>query len=979
MEKLFVDDFERGVSAWDEFELTGEVALLVEAVGLLRRAVGAATADRVQERTGQLGLALGRLYDQTYDLGALRESVALLETRTGPFVPDECEYGYACALQKLAAETEDLEVLDRAIGRLRSLSLHLDTDQPLRARALSALSTALQDRYEYASDEEALVLAVERAREAVEITPPDSPRQGPHLSHLGLALRMTFESTGSIDALDEAISVSHAAVDAIEDEVPSKDIEMSMLALALRFRYEALGDLEALEDSFVWQRRAIDHLPVGHGRLAPHQSNLALALWTRAERTGDMATVDEAIQVAKKAVASTSLESSDRQLYANNLGLALMTAARVRTESNELDEAIRIFEGIISSTTTDRALVHEAASNLAVALRQRGRDTQDLREALVAAEAADQAAPEGHVARVRYRTLAGILHRETAAHEPDPGAGLAASVTALRNAVAAAGMENPDRATAQFELATSLLAGPDTPAVQAEALRLVTEASAMATAAPRTTIDAARTAARLLAQEGRLEEAVEFYEQAIHGLSRVAPQTADLVDRGNQLESFLGIASEAASAAVELGDPVRALRLLERGRTLLFGALLDDVSLFAELKLKHPELADEFQGLRRLIDIGGVDTLSVPDVEDRQRHRRKWDDVIARIRAHEGFEDFLVPIVEVEKVPGEDPVVVLLVGPERCDALVLIRGTVTPVRLAGIDPDEVRARAHSLRDCMDDVADATSAGRTAAERRFTDLFTQTSAWIRDEIIGPVLPHIPGETRITWVPTGPFSGIPLHAAGDGRAGEGFVSNYAATLASLSHPDWNSARTSVAVIGGEDLSLQGADREAVHVAERLGAEARLSSVEATAEAVLAKFRCNSVVHVAVHGFTNPRKRFEGGLALADRDAHTIEVARAGAGLKLAYLSACDTASADDQLSDEPLHLAAALRAAGCARVVAALWPLDDRAGALLAEEFYAEGVVPSDTAAALHRAQQRLRDLHPDRPSTWAALTHWGPVR
>ncbi|WP_394525426.1 CHAT domain-containing protein [Paenarthrobacter nicotinovorans] len=977
MEELFVDDFERGLSAWDEFELTGEVAVLVEAVGLLRRAVAALPTDR--NRTGELGLALGRLYDQTYDGGTLRESVALLEPSTGPFVPDEREYGYACALQKLAAETEDLDVLDRAIGRLRSLSLHPGTDQGLRARALSALSTALQDRYEYASDEEALVLAVERAREAVEITPVDSPRRGPHLSHLGLALRMTFESTGNIDALDEAISVSHSAVDAIDDEVPSKDIEMSMLALALRFRYEASGDLEALEDSFSWQRRAIDHLPPGHGRHAAHQSNLALALWTRADRTGDLATVDEAIRVAREAVRSTSLESSDRQLYANNLGLALMTAGRVRVESNELDEAIRIFEGIISSTTTERALVHEAASNLAVALRQRGRDVQDLREALDAAETADKAAPEGHAARVRYRTLAGVLRREMSAHEPDPGFGLSASVTTLRNAVAAAGVDNPDRATAQFELAASLLAATDTPAVRAEALQLVTEASAMATAAPRTTIDASRAAARLLAQEGKLEEGVDYYEKAIHGLSLVAPQTADLVDRGNQLEFFLGIASEAASAAVELGDPVRALRLLERGRTLLFGALLDDVPLFGELQLKHPELADEFQGLRRLIDIGGMNTLSVPDVEDRHFHRRKWDDVLARIRAQDGFEDFLLPTVTVEKIPGEDPVVVLLAGQRRCDALVLVRGTVARVRLAGIDENDVRVRAQALRHCMDDVAEASSAGRTAAERRFTDLFTQTSAWILDRIIGPVLPHMPGATRVTWVPTGPFSGIPLHAVGDGRAGEGFVSNYAATLASLSHPGWNSSRTSVAVIGGEDLSLQGADREAVQAAERLGAETRLSSVDATTEAVLAEFRRNGVVHVAVHGFTNPRKRFEGGLALADRDAHTIEVARAGAGLNLAYLSACDTASADDLLSDEPLHLAAALRAAGCARVVAALWPLDDRAGALLAEEFYAEDGVPSDTAAALQRAQQRLRDLEPDRPSAWAAMTHWGPAR
>ncbi|WP_159701450.1 CHAT domain-containing protein [Arthrobacter sp. 18067] len=976
-----MNDYERGLSAWDEFELTGEIAVLVQAVGLLRRAVDTARGDLLVERTGNLGLVLGRLYDQTYDLEALRESVALLGARSGSFVPDQREYGYACALQKLAAETEDLEILDRAIGRLRSLSLHAATDETMRARALSALSTALQDRYEYGSDKAALAEAVDRARESVEMTPAESPRRGPHLSHLGLALRMTFESSGDIAALDDAIDASRAAVQAINDDVPSKDIEMSMLALALRFRYEALGDLEALEESFKWQRQAIAHLPPGNGRIAAHQSNLALALWTRADRTGDTATLDESIRVARKAVASTSSESSDRNLYANNLGLSLMTAARTRRESNELDEAIRIFQDIIRNTSTDRTLVHEVASNLSIALRQRGRDARDLLEAISAVEMANLAAPEGHIGRVRYGTLIGVLHREAALQGTDTNSRLSASVTALRAAITDAGSDNPDRAMAQFELASSLMAGPHDPAARAEALRLVREASSMTSVAPRVAIDASRFAAEMLAEDNELEEALEFYERAVHSLSRVAPQTADLADRGTELERFLGMASEAASLALELGDTGRALNLLERGRSLLFGALLDDVPLMGRLRMHHPELAHEFEGLRQMVDIGGVDALSIPDVEDRHHHRKKWDEVVARIRAQDGFEDFLLPSVAVETIQVQDPVIILLGGRARCDALVIAGGTIARVPLPGIDQATVRAKALVLRQQIDALAEASNAGRQAAEHHFTELFGQSSAWIFDRIIRPLLPHLANATRINWIPTGAFSGLPLHTAGEHVPGdnlERFTSNYAASIGSLTHPGWNLSHSRVSVIGGEDPSLRGADREAAVVAERLGAQVPLSSVDATAEAVLTEFRHSGVVHVAVHGFTNPRKRFEGGLALADRDVRAIEVARAGADLNLAYLSACDTASADEHLSDEPLHLAAALRAAGCANVVAAIWPLDDQAAAQLAEEFYADGI-PTDPAAALHRAQLRLWTQNPQRPSAWAAMTHWGPAR
>ncbi|MFJ9638887.1 hypothetical protein [Streptomyces sp. NPDC101178] len=244
-----MNDYERALSHWGEFDRTGDVAQLALAVDLLRTAYATASPADRHTRGGTLGLPLSRLYDQSYDLGVLRESIDVLRggLREGS-ADDGYAYGLALALQKYAAEKDDLAALDESIGLMREASGSASVGQRLRARVLSALSTALQDRYEMASDPKALAESVTVGRASLTITPEGHPRRGPHLAHLGLALRMTYESTGDPAALAEAVEVSREAVHAVDDDVPSKDIEMGSLSLALRVMYEAHGRLAVLDE-----------------------------------------------------------------------------------------------------------------------------------------------------------------------------------------------------------------------------------------------------------------------------------------------------------------------------------------------------------------------------------------------------------------------------------------------------------------------------------------------------------------------------------------------------------------------------------------------------------------------------------------------------------------------------------------------------------------------------------------------------------
>jgi CHAT domain-containing protein len=101
--------------------------------------------------------------------------------------------------------------------------------------------------------------------------------------------------------------------------------------------------------------------------------------------------------------------------------------------------------------------------------------------------------------------------------------------------------------------------------------------------------------------------------------------------------------------------------------------------------------------------------------------------------------------------------------------------------------------------------------------------------------------------------------------------------------------------------------------------------------------------------------------------------------------AFLPACTTAGADRNLTDEPIHLAAAFRGLGIRHGIATLWPIGDESAARATRIVYRhlapDDDLPdwsaSDSAAALHAATADLRSATPGRPSNWAAYAHYGP--
>jgi CHAT domain-containing protein len=129
----------------------------------------------------------------------------------------------------------------------------------------------------------------------------------------------------------------------------------------------------------------------------------------------------------------------------------------------------------------------------------------------------------------------------------------------------------------------------------------------------------------------------------------------------------------------------------------------------------------------------------------------------------------------------------------------------------------------------------------------------------------------------------------------------------------------------------------------------------------------------LHLACHGSAGMLDSSQAGVWLADGLLGAEEIAELGLQARVSIVSACQGATPDiNALPEEASSTATAFLAAGSASVVAALWPVDDIATALLMVKFH-ELLVghPDQPVQALRGAQLWLRDLTEAEEGAFAA--------
>ena len=648
-------------------------------------------------------------------------------------------------------------------------------------------------------------------------------------------------------------------------------------------------------------------------------------------------------------------------------------------------------------------------------------------------QSAVAAAPAGHPEHAaNLSKLNGALLIQ-ARHTHDDGAQaslLEQAVQAGQDAVVATLAGQPDRAMYLDNLGAALQALAEhtgRTALLDQAGRCFARAAADTGALAAVRISGYQSMARLPGQAGLSpRQALDAMETAAALLPQAAPHNLTRADRQYSLGRLASIAGLAAAAAVAAGQPARGVELLEQTRGVLAADTLDARgSDLARLRTQAPGLAQAFEDLRARIDtltstapaLTQEPAAHGPDpAQARRDAAAAWEDLLARIRAVDGFEGFLRPpdLAQLAAQARPGPVIFPYATPSRCDAVILTSEPGTPVRvepLPGLTENDAISQANRLLRARQIALgeDTGLRARRDAHHEILDIL----AWMWDVITGPVLTRLGHTTapaaagqpwpRVWWCPVGILGYLPLHASGhhdDTTTAhpqprtvlDRVVSSYTTTVRGLSyartqHPDPTADSTLIVAVttAPGTGTLEGVAVEA-GILSRLIPRAEILP-DPTRQTVLDRLPAHALVHFACHGYANWTDPGASMLILPGDRAAPLTVADISA-LRLtgslAYLSACDTTVTSPNLADEAIHITGAFHLAGYAHVIGTLWPVDDTTARDLACDIYRQltrdGSTPPDTgnaAHALHHATRTLREQHPDKPALWAAHTHTGP--
>lgn len=163
--------------------------------------------------------------------------------------------------------------------------------------------------------------------------------------------------------------------------------------------------------------------------------------------------------------------------------------------------------------------------------------------------------------------------------------------------------------------------------------------------------------------------------------------------------------------------------------------------------------------------------------------------------------------------------------------------------------------------------------------------------------------------------------------------------------------------------------------------------LNEGDATIQAVLEGMGTYSWCHLACHGIQHREDPMKSSFALYDGslELQTI-MSKSFPSAEVAFLSACQTASGDEALPEEAVHLAAGMLAAGYQTVFGTMWSIGDKDAPVLAKEIYPllldtkndDGIDDSRRAAyALHHAVGKLREKVGENSFVqWVPFVHFG---
>ncbi|KAJ6548811.1 CHAT domain-containing protein [Mycena capillaripes] len=873
-----------------------------------------------------------------------------------------------------------MEQLNKAISAYGDAA----RDVPENTAYLGDHGIALYHRFEELGDVNDINEAVAIQKEAIGLTPDEDTNKPAMLNNLGNSLELRFQRFGGLLDLNESISTRRNAVQLTPDGHPTKLAWLSYLGNVLQLRFQRLGDLDDLNESISKHKTAVELTPDGHPSKFSRCSDFGNALQLRFERLGDLCALDECISNHKIAVGLTSEDHLSKPIVLHNLGSSLQARFEQFRDLKDLNEAISRQRDALKLTSKGQPNKFQMLNNLGHCLQLRFeelKDLDDLNEFISNHRDAVHLTPDGHFDKAE--TLNNFGH------------GLFLRFERFQNP------EDIQETIKQYISAACSTTGPTQKRFHA-ASKWAQHAQAI--------------------QHYTL---LDVYQKAMDLLPELTWLGLSITDRHYLLIKSAPVMREAAAGAISSGQPAKALEWLEQGRAVIWGQLLNLRSPVDTLKQKAPQLAHELilcsaqlEGVttrkNNHAPHSGTQPSATSIIQRAHENAHKRDLLLKKIRELEGFRRFLLPktIYELSMAAQRGPVIFLNASEKSCDALILIpgrRGEVMHVALSEFTPEHVKNLTQSLEHLIPSMGrgdvDRLHGHREGESGNLEDGLAHilSELWLR--LVKPVLdalvimtPAKDNLQRIWWCPTGPFTSLPIHAAGPygrddvfgSKLSDYVISSYTPSLAALiqgfrPRSEQQEQLQLLAVAQPSALGrtcLPGTRAEIKRIQESAQSKIPVCSLvahEATLVRVEEEIMKSSWVHFACHGVQDRLSPTESALLLDENSQLTlsriIELNLPHA--DLAFLSACQTATGDKKLQEES-HLAAGMLLAGYRGVIATMWSIMDNDAPQVAEDVYkhlfkTSPPDPTRAAEALHLAVRNLREGSEGRKS----LFHWVP--
>ncbi|OAG09323.1 TPR-like protein [Paraphaeosphaeria sporulosa] len=1022
------------------YERVGNIDDLEEAIRVAWQAVGVTTKDHpdLASVLGNLGTKLSRRYERTSKMEDLEEIIQLAR-RTVDATPyndsdlvvwlsnlgNELQRRY-----KRAGNTEDLE---EAIQVAQQAVNVAPKSHPHLAVALGNTAYKLELRYECTGNMEDLEEAIRVARQAVNITPNNHPKLANMLNILGHVLKSRYECRGGMKDLEEAIQLAQQALDLTPNDHIDFAARLGHLENMMNSRYERTGNIDDLEEAIqVARQAAVEATPNGHPKIANILNTLEDMLSSRYVRTGRIDDLDEAIQLSRQAVNITSADHADRSKWLNNLGNNLESRYEHTKRMEDLFEAIQLARQAVDITPDDYPYLAGMLVNLGSKLSSqytRTGNMEDLKEAIQLGRQAVNMTPKTHVNYAfMLRGLGWDLGKQYEGTRRMED--LEESIQVARQAVDATPKEHPDLAAALHYLGGRLGRNNLESRYKRtgnmkdleEAVRISQNAWECNNAAPFVRIRASTLALRLLQSQEAFETAYTLAVEAIHLLPYVHNRSLSHEDQQYVVSHFSGLAKTACSLAVQTGKgPEAALELLEQGRGVILGLLMDDRSNTSRLRVAYPNLCAEYESLRFEVNKpvkDGADDRAQRTVSTRRREAIvKLEQCIKDIQQLPGLSQFHKGLTtkQMQSCCIDGSIVVVNSTDLRSDAIIVTANAFKVLCLPGLS-------AHEAKVWSDQNLSTTSSNDRGRKNK---AYLQFLSWLWHGCVKPILDElhyfvqssVDDLPRVWWIGAGLATSFPFHSAGDASAGPTecayyrAISSYTPTIKALQYAQQRAKSigpscydpwkvltiTMPKTPGARDLP---ATREETHeVRAALEYSASIESLEyPDVASTMARLQECSIAHFACHGVSNASDPSESGLILQTTEKTTKELGQDRLSVRevsqahlsraeIAYLSACSTAQNQAEgLLDEVLHVVSGFQVAGFRHVIGCLWPSDDSVCVAVARSFYSElsqYVAARENndrtvALALHKAVMQIRESkeYRKRPLLWAQYVHFG---